>query len=63
MTRKELQAIKKPKTGLMTYRGPRLSDGRYNEYCEVSLSMLVKWNSLKSVKELHDAFRAYLCRS
>jgi hypothetical protein len=58
MTRKELQLIKKPKTGLMTYRGPKLPNG----YCEVSLSMLVKWGSLKTVKDLHNAFRARLCR-
>lgn len=56
MTRKELQAIKKPKTGLMTYRGPKQPDG----YCEVALIMKTRWGSIKTIRELHNAFRVYL---
>ena len=56
MTRKELQAIKKPKTGLYTSRGPKQDDG----YMKIALVMEVKWGSVKTVRGLHNAFRAYL---
>ena len=56
MTRVELQKIKKFRTGLVHYRGPKEDDG----YMVIGLCMEVKYGSVKNVKELHDAFRAYL---
>ena len=58
MTRDELQAIKKPQTGLTNYVGNADESG----YCTVTIGMQLKRASLHTIRDVHDAFRAYLRR-